>query len=289
LAHLVGLLAVLIWSASFLAAARLRQELSVTEALAARFVPVFLGAAALLLWRRPRFPRGAWPRIVALGLCGVVLYNTFFFLGLGRVPSGTAALIIALNPVFTAVGARMLLGETFGPRRAAGLTFALGGVYVVVRYGAGREVDWPYLSAAAVLVLAPVVWSAYSILGRGLPAGTGALDATLALLLVGSAPLLILVNRHAVEVLATSPAVLWAALYLAVPCTLVGFTAWLWALKRLPAAEVAALLFLTPLLANLWSWLFEGMRLHLAFVAGGVLLLVGVGLVVIRREWVLPT
>ena len=83
MAHLVALIAVLFWSGSFLAAARLRQDLTVAEALAARFIPVFVGSGLLLLWRRPRFARAAWPRILALGLCGVVLYNIFFFLGLG--------------------------------------------------------------------------------------------------------------------------------------------------------------------------------------------------------------
>lgn len=286
LAHLVALIAVLFWSGSFLAAARLRQDLSVSEALAARFIPVFVGAGVLLLWRRPRFPRGAWPRILGLGLCGVVLYNIFFFLGLGSVPSGTAALIIALNPVFTALGARFLLGEEFGFRRVLGLLLSLGGVYVVVRYGAGRTIDWPYLSAAALLAVAPVLWAAYNILGRSLPTGTSALDATLALLFVGSAPLLFLADRHTAHVLAENPATLAAALYLAVPCTLVGFTAWLWALKRLPAGEVAVYVFLNPLLANVWSYLFEGTALTLAFLVGALLLLVGVALVVVRREWI---
>ena len=286
MAHLVALIAVLFWSGSFLAAARLRQDLTVAEALAARFIPVFVGSGLLLLWRRPRFARAAWPRILALGLCGVVLYNIFFFLGLGSVPSGTAALIIALNPVFTALGARFVLGEEFGLRRVLGLLLALGGVYVVVRYGAGRSVDWPYLSAAALLTVAPVLWAAYNILGRGLPSGTSSLDATLALLFVGSAPLVFLVDRHTVAVLASSPAASFAALYLAVPCTLVGFTAWLWALKRLPAGEVAVFVFLNPLLANVWSWLIEGTKLTPAFIVGGLLLLVGVGLVVVRKEWI---
>jgi drug/metabolite transporter (DMT)-like permease len=278
-------MAVLFWSLSFLAAARLRQDLTVAEALAARFVPVFIGAGLLLSWRRPRFPPGAWPRILGLGLCGVILYNVFFFFGLGSVPSGTAALIIALNPVFTALAARFVLGEEFGARRTLGLVLAIGGVYVVVRYGADRAVDLPYLTAAALLALAPVVWAIYNILGRGLPPGTSPLDATVALLFVGSAPLLLLTDRHMIDVCLSKPEALLAALYLAGPCTLLGFTAWLWALKRLPAGEVAAMVFLNPLLANLWSFLLEGKAITPAFVLGGLILLAGVALVVMRREW----
>ena len=107
MAHLVLALTVLVWSFSFLAAARLRQDLGLTEALAARFVPVLLGSGAYLLARRPlRIPRAAWPKVVAMGLLSVPAYNVFFFHGLKTVPSGTGALVIALNPVFTAVLAR---------------------------------------------------------------------------------------------------------------------------------------------------------------------------------------
>ena len=72
LAHLVLVLTILTWSFSFLAAARLRQDLGLTDALAARFVPVLLGAGAFLLFRRPlRLPREAWPKVVAMGLLSV--------------------------------------------------------------------------------------------------------------------------------------------------------------------------------------------------------------------------
>src|SRR3990172_7327023 len=121
----------LTWSFSFLAAARLRQDLSLTEALAARFLPVALGTAVLLLWRRPRrLPREAWLRLLALGLLGVPAYNVFFLHGLKTVPSGTAALIIALNPVFTAALARIPLGEPFGLRPRAGPPLPLGRAFV---------------------------------------------------------------------------------------------------------------------------------------------------------------
>ena len=171
LAHLVLVLTLLIWSFSFLAAARLRQDLGLWDALGARFLPVLLGAGLLLLWRRPlRLPRAAWWRIVVMGILGVPVYNLAFLHGLKTVPTGTASLIIALNPVFTAVLARLVLKERFGPRRAAGLVLALAGVFVVIRYGTDKPVDWPYLSSALVLSLAPLGWAFYTVIGRRLPA-----------------------------------------------------------------------------------------------------------------------
>ena len=265
-----------------MAAARLRQDLGLTEALAARFLPVLLGAGAILLWRRPlRIPREAWPRIVALGLLGVPGYNLFFLHGLKTVPTGTASLIVALNPVFTAVLARLLLKEEFGLRRTVGLGLALAGVFVVIRYGTDKPVDWPYLSSALVLTLAPLSWAIYTVIGRRLPAAAGALDTTYALLFVGSLPLLLLATPALGRTLLAHPGALGAALYLAVPCTLVAYAGWIWALKRLPAGEVAAFVFLNPPLANLWAWLFEGATLRTPFLLGALALLAGVAAIVL--------
>lgn len=283
MAHLVLALTVLVWSFSFLAAARLRQDLGLTEALAARFVPVLVGSGAWLLARRPlRIPRAAWPTIVAMGLLSVPLYNVFFFHGLKTVPSGTGALVIALNPVFTAVLARVVLGEPFGPRHVAGLALALGGVFVVIRFGTDRAVDWPYLSSALLLALAPLSWALYAVLGRRLPEGADPLDTSYALLFVGSLPLLAFARPSTVAKLAASPGALWSALYLAVPCTLLAWVSFLWALKRLPAGEAAAFIFLNPPLANLWSFVLEGKAVRLPFLAGAAILLAGVGLIVLR-------
>lgn len=283
MAHLVLALTVLVWSFSFLAAARLRQDLGLTEALAARFVPVLVGSGAYLLAKRPlRIPRAAWPTIVAMGLLSVPAYNVFFFHGLKTVPSGTGALVIALNPVFTAVLARVLLGEPFGPRHVAGLGLALAGVFVVIRFGTDKAVDWPYLSSALLLALAPLSWALYAVLGRKLPEGADPLDTSYALLFVGSLPLLAFARPSTVAKLASSPGALWSALYLAVPCTLLAWVSFLWALKRLPAGEASAFIFLNPPLANLWSFLLEGKAVRLPFLAGAAILLAGVALIVVR-------
>jgi len=288
-AHLVLVGTLVVWSFSFLAAARLRQDLGLVDALGARFLPVLAGAGLLLAGRRPlRLPRAAWLRIAAMGLLGVPVYNLAFLYGLKTVPTGTASLIIATNPVFTVVLARLFLREAFGLRRLAGLGIALAGVFVVIRYGTDKPVDWPYLTSALVLTLAPLAWAGYTVIGRGLPADADAFDTTYALLFVGSLPLLVLATPALGRLLLARPGALGAALYLAVPCTLVGYAAWIWALKRLPAGEVAAFVFLNPPLANLWARLFDGARLERPFLLGAATLLAGVGAIVLplKREGV---
>jgi drug/metabolite transporter (DMT)-like permease len=282
LAHLVLVLTLLVWSFSFLAAARLRQDLGLLDALAARFVPVFLGAAAVLIWRRPlRLPRGSWPRIAVMAFLGVPCYHLFFLHGLKTVPTGTAALVVTLNPAFTAVLARVFLGEELGVRRMAGLLLALAGVFVVVRYGTDKPVDWPYLSSALLLALSPLSWALYTVIGRRVATGADPLDTTYAILVLGSLPMLLLVRPSAARTLAMSRGALLAAFYLAVPCTLLAYAGWIWALQRLPAGETAAFVFLNPPLANLWAWIFEGTSLRAPFLLGAFVLLAGVAAIVL--------
>ena len=265
-----------------MAAVRLREDLGLTEALAARFVPVLLGAGVFLLLRRKiRIPRDAWPKVIAMGLLSVPVYNVFFFHGMKTVPSGTGALIIALNPVFTAVLARVVLGEPFGRRRVGGLLLALVGLFVVVRFGTDKAVDWPYLSSALLLALAPLSWAVYTVVGRTLPAGADPLDTSYALLFVGSLPLVVFARPATMKTLLASPGALGAALYLAIPCTLLAWVSFLWALKRLPAGVAASFVFLNPPLANFWAWLFEGATLRAPFLLGAAILLAGVGLIVL--------
>lgn len=285
LPYLVLVATIVVWSFSFIAAARLRDHVGLTEALAARFVPVLVGSIVVLLVlaarRGLRLPRAAWPKVAAMGLLSVPAYNVFFFHGLKTVPSGTAALIIALNPVFTAILARLFLGEPFGARRVAGLLLSLAGLFIVVRYGTDRTVDWPYLSAAILLALAPLSWAFYTVIGRTLPAGSDPLDTAYALLFVGSLPLAFFGSAATYRTLVAHPAALWSALYLAVPCTLLAWVSFLWALKRLPAGETAAFIFLNPPLANLWAALFEGAPLRPPFLLGAAVLLLGVGAIVL--------
>jgi drug/metabolite transporter (DMT)-like permease len=281
-AYLVLVGTLITWSFSFLAAVRLRQDLGLTEALAARFVPVLIGAAILLVWRRPlQIPKKAWKVIILMGLLSVPAYNLAFFHGMKTVPSGTASLIIALNPVFTAVLARIFLGEAFGYRKVFGLLLALVGLFVVIRYGTDKPVTWPYLSSALILALAPLFWAIYTVIGRTLPKESDPLDTTYALLFAGSLPLLALLRPATVQTLVAKPGALVAALYLAGPCTLMAYASFLWALKRLPAGEASAFIFLNPPLANLWAWIFEGSTLRLPFLLGAAVLLVGVAAIVL--------
>jgi drug/metabolite transporter (DMT)-like permease len=296
--YLLLLLTFVIWSNSFVAARVLVGEqvpagerLGPLSFVIARFLPVALVTWPWLLLsptRRVEVRRllaRHWPRVLALGLLSVWTYNLPFAAGQHLVPPGTAALIIALNPVFTFLIAMLAGQERFAALRAAGLALAFTGVWQVVVHGAGREVHGAYLVDALLLTLAPLSWALYTVLGKRLLATTSPLLLTYLLLAIASAPTvpLALFDHELQAAVARWPAERWlAALFLGLGCTLIGYWFWNVALRRLPASTVSAFVFLNPPLALLFEWLWLGDAPSWGLLVGGALVLAGVWLTASR-------
>jgi drug/metabolite transporter (DMT)-like permease len=297
-AYLILLVTFLIWSNSFLAARLLvGEQVPAAERLAplpfvlARFLPVLLVTWPWLLLSRER--RGEVRRLlrehgglfVALAALSVWTYNLPFAFGQYLVPPGAAALIITLNPVLTFVLAVLVRQERFSIARALGLALAFAGVWQVIVHGAGKQVHGAYVLGALVLTLAPLSWSVYTVLFKrllgtqeGRPA-VSPLLLTYLTLAIGSLPTLplALAHRGFQSAMAQWTAERWvAALFLGIGCTLVGYSLWNVALRRLSASNVTAFVFLNPPLAILFEWLWFGTAPSVGLLLGGALVLAGV-------------
>jgi len=309
-AYLVLLGTLVIWSNSFLAARLLvgeqvpaAERLEPLAFVVARFLPVLLVTWPWLLASRRR--RGEVARllrehgglILLLGALSIWTYNLPFAFGQRLVPPGAASLIITLNPVLTFVLAVLLRQERFSTARAIGLALAFAGVWQVVVYGAGRDLHGAFVTAALVLTLSPLSWSLYTVGAKRLlgdarsggdaggdgDAGSGGgpspVVMTYLTLAIGAIPTLPLAFAHrglrAAVVHWTAER--WvAALFLGLACTLLGYTLWNFALKRLPATHVTAFVFLNPPLALLFEWLWFGSVPSWGLLVGGAFVLVGV-------------
>jgi len=297
-AYLILLGTFLVWSNSFVAARLLvgeqvpaAERLDPLAFVAARFLPVlFVTWPWLFATRRRRGEVAALLRehggvILLLGALSIWTYNLPFAFGQKLVPPGAAALIITLNPVLTFVLAVLLRQERFSMPRAAGLTLAFAGVWQVVVYGAGRAVHGAYLIDALVLTLAPLSWTLYTVAGKHLfgdakrGEGPSPITVTYLTLAIGALPTvpIALLYRPLQSATAHWEPVRWAAaLFLGLACSLLGYTLWNIALKRLPATHVTAFVFLNPPLAILFEWLWFGSVPSWGLLLGGAFVLVGV-------------
>lgn len=99
-------------------------------------VPLFLSLAAFETWRAPQ--AGYWLPAMASIILNC-LANVCFVEGLMLAPLSLAIPMLSLTPVFTAVGAFVLLGEPTTPRQAIGIAIIVASAFWLGRSGAPSE------------------------------------------------------------------------------------------------------------------------------------------------------
>lgn len=278
-----------IWSNSFTAIRHLREILSPMDLVLVRFLPVAMICLVYLLAKRDRrresaeLLRHSWLRIAGLGLTGVAGYNFFLYLGQTEIKPGAAALLTTLAPLFTLLLAVPILKEKVPVRSRIGIVIAFLGLYIVIRWGRvgmGRVgVTNAEMKYALIAALAPLSWAFYTIIGKELVRRHSPITVTYLALIIGTVPLLALLDRPFFEtVAAMSHTHVIAALYLSILCTIVGFSMWVTGLKHLPATSVASFVYLNPPLAALFGWLLFGEQVTSMFLLGSAIVLGGLSL-----------
>jgi drug/metabolite transporter (DMT)-like permease len=244
---------------------------------------------ALLAWRRLRngdapasTPNGAaqWARVFCLGLTGVFLYNVLFLEGLSLTTATNGSLIVALNPLLTALLSAAWLKEPVRPIQVGGLCLALAGVGVVVTNGSLDVLRTMSLNRGDLLLLgAPMAWALYTVLGKTVLASLAPLTATAYASLFGTLLLLPAAVREgplASGVSRLGPFGWLSVLQLALLGTVVGFVWWYEGVRELGAARAAAFVNLVPLFGVLLAAMILAEPLGVAKIAGGFLVVGGV-------------
>ena len=157
LARLFPFVFVLLWSTGFIGA-----RLGLPHSGPLTFLFVRYGVVILLLWGIALVSRAPWPQRrmhwVHIGIAGLLLHGVYLggvFVAISKgLPAGVAALVVGVQPLLTAVGAGLLLGERVLRRQWLGLLLGLGGVALVVANKLGTGFDIHALIPCAVALLA---------------------------------------------------------------------------------------------------------------------------------------
>jgi drug/metabolite transporter (DMT)-like permease len=128
----------LLWAGTFIAGKYAAPQLPHFTLAALRFWCAAAFLVPALLWTEQRFPRLS-ARTLALtavvALFGLFAYNLFFFGALELIPAGRTALVVALNPILTAVAMALVFRERIAGYRWLGIVLALAGVWIVISKG----------------------------------------------------------------------------------------------------------------------------------------------------------
>jgi drug/metabolite transporter (DMT)-like permease len=277
LARFAPLLFVLLWSTGFIGARLGLPHAEPLSFLTVRYLLVLALLLPLALAMRAPWPRD--PRQwLHIGVAGLLLHGTYLggvFVAIGHgLPAGITALVVGMQPLLTAFGAGLLLGETVTPRQWLGLALGLLGVTLVVSGKIGTDVPLATALTPALLALA------------GITAGTlyqkrfcphfdlrsGAVVQFLPTAVV-TAAIVILGDRYRIEWTGEFAfALAWLVLVLSV-----GAIALLNHLIRSGSAvNVASLFYLTPPTTAVMAWAIFGETLTAPMVAGMALAVGGV-------------
>lgn len=244
--------------------------------LTVRYMLVLVVLLMAILYARVPFPREKrqWLHLGVAGLMiqGGYLAGVFLAVSVG-LPAGMAALIVGLQPLFTAFGAGMWLQEKISPRQWLGLIAGVVGVALVVSPKIGADFAW---SACGFAVFALFCITLGTLYQKKYCAHfdwrSGAFLQFLPSLLV-TAPLAWYVEGFAVQW--KSPflvALAWLVLVLSIGA--IGLLNYL--IRSGSAVNVSRLFYLTPACTAIIAWWVFGETMNGQMVAGMAVAIAGV-------------
>ncbi len=174
-ARLVGVAA--LWGGTFIAGRIAAPQLPHFTLAALRFwIAAALLLPLLMIVERglPRLRPRDWLYTALLALSGLVTYNLLFLGALEHIPASRTALVVAMNPIITAVAMASVFGERLAAHRWVGILLALTGVCLVLARG-DLTLLWQRIGIGELLMLGGALcWALYTIISRFALRGEGA-------------------------------------------------------------------------------------------------------------------
>jgi drug/metabolite transporter (DMT)-like permease len=245
---------------------------------------ILMLAYCALTGRRIRFSARQLGHLAAVGILLLMGGNLTLSYAEQIVPTGLAALLIAVTPLWFLVLDSLLLGDHhISQRGKIGLMIGIAGVVVLIwpdlRHPNGlghRELWW-----SLALQLGSFSWAFGSVLSKKWQ--TAAVDPFSAIawqvIFAGLANLLFaLVVERPSHVLWTARGV-GAILYLVVCGSIIGYTAYIWLLQHVPTSKVSTYAYVNPVVAVFLGWLVLHERIDRYILTGSAIIVASVVLV----------
>ena len=282
------LLTVLIWGTTWIA---IKFQLGVVAAPVSIAYRFWIAAAVLLLFllatRKPVWPpRQAWRYLLAQGVALFCCNFLCFYYASQWVPSGLVAVVFSTAPIWNALNGRLFLGRPIRLNVLGGAALGLCGIGLLfLPQMQGHWEDKGMLLGLGLALLGTLCFSAGNLLSSRMQALglTPLLTNTWAILIgstiVGSGALVLGMPFN----FDPDPRYLGALIYLAIPGSVIAFTAYLVLVGRIGPDRAAYSTVLFPVVALTVSTVFEGYHWSLTAFAGLALVLGGNLLAFMKR------
>ena len=274
-----------VWGSTYLAIRVGVQEMPPFLMAGTRFTAAGL---AMFLWLRiagtPSPSWREWKGAAFLGALMFLLDYACLFWAEQRVPSGAAAVVIAIIPVcITLMEITFLKTQVLGARLAGGLTVGIFGVGVLAN-------PWASLGEAPLdrrgviaLLVACFGWSVGTIITKRLVLPASKPMSAAAQMLTGGLMLLVLAEVtgefggfHAAAI---SRLAWFALVYLIIAGSIVAYTAYVWLLHYESPTRVGTYAYVNPVVAVILGAVLGGERIGARTLSGMALILLSVALI----------
>ena len=249
-----------------------------------RYTAAAILLAAILARRGERMPSSSqWPGLALVGLLTICIGNGGVIWAEQWVPSGIAAVTVATVP-FWMIGIEALTpgGDRVSRWLLLGLLIGFGGILLLVwpDVTAGGAAGHQFLIGVAALQTACVGWAAGSALSRRHAREENVLSAAAMQMAFGGIFMLIAGTlRGEWSHLGFTQRTLAAEIYLTLVGSIVGYSAYTYALKYLPTATVSLYAYVNPIIAMVLGAVLLGEPFGARVVIASLMVLTGSALV----------
>jgi drug/metabolite transporter (DMT)-like permease len=204
------------------------------------------------------------------------------------IPSGIAALLITLMPVWVAIFGRVFFGDRLPLAASLGIGLGLAGVAILV---------WPSIAidgsldtaGVIALLISPIAWAGGSVFAARRatlprdPFVTTALQMLTGSIVLGAAAVATGELRVFDPAAVTSESLV-ALAYLTLVGSLIAFTAYAWVLRHAPLPLIATYAFVNPVVAVILGAIVLGETITPLQVLAGTVIVGGVALIIVSRS-----
>lgn len=231
-----------------------------------------------------------WRNAAIIGALLLVGGNGGVVLAERLVPSGLAALLVAILPIWVVL---LEWGRRGGTKPTGGVTagLILGVVGLVVLIGPSvlhPATGGIRIAGVVLLIFAEICWAAGSIVAQHVELPKSTLLATAMEMIAGGAILLV-ISFAVGEPMRLDPSgistkSILAVIYLITFGSMIAFSAFVWLLKVEPPARVATYAYVNPVVALFLGWAFAGEGLSARTAVASAIIISAVALITTARS-----
>lgn len=274
------LITVLIWGTTWIA---IKWQIGVVPApvsIAYRFwIAAIVLMLSLVIARKRLLPTAqAWRYLVAQGLALFCCNFLCFYYASQFVPSGLVAVVFSTAPLWNAINGRLFLGRIVQPQVILGAVFGLAGILMLfLPQIMGHWENSGMINGLGLALLGTLLFSCGNLLSSRMQALglTPWLTNTWAMLIGASVLTIASLTLGMPLAIEHSTRYVGALLYLAIPGSVIGFTAYLMLVGRMGPEKAAYCTVLFPVVALSVSTVYEGYIWTTSSFIGLALVLIG--------------